>query len=868
MQFIKNLLFLFLLLTSFSCAVNKSNPVSMVWHDTNAKYNAYWLARENLKAIEEDRRAQYEDNFEKVLYIYPPLDTAQTNAYDDQLEDVIKKASMSIQRHEGSNWNDNAYVAVGDARYYRGELEEAVNTYKYVNVKGEDDNTRHEALIGLIYTFIFRGERNNIISVIDYLAKEELNKNNQKEFYLAKAYFYQLENDSEKVINNLEAAVELESNHKKRARYYFILGQVYQELGFDALAYQNYNKCVKNNPNYELFFYSRLNMAQVYDLAKESDTKKIKKYFEKLLKDRKNKEYKDKIYHEMGAFAYKLDEEDQAIEYFKKSVKQEGARPVIKAASFRRLAEIYYNDRRNYRLAKNYYDSTVQFYPQDEPDYEELKKRQQILETFVGHLETVETNDSLLNLASMDSLSVSKIIDEQIDIRRQEIEEEEEKKKEEEKRREQALANAGKNTFNSFNNDQERASPGWYFDEPSAISRGINEFEAIWGDRELEDNWRRSNKIRLAGDAPVPTVDDVDDVANVREEEVLEESPFENDPLMQPETYWANIPSTDEEKQELTKEVENSLFQVGKIYHFDLKEDEYSFETLNEFISRFSEAETIPEALFLLKVIAEALGEDPSKYERMLLNEHPNSLYAKILENPDYLKESEQAARELRAIYKNAYSFYENGEYKKADSLISASIRSIQPNEFTDNAIFLQILIKGKTEPLAGYQYGLQSFIKNYPDSDLIPFAEKLLEEAREEQKKYENLSEVRYEMNRSEEHYWVMAVPTGGNYINETSKAVKDELDKLNQANLNYNLLSLNDDFALVMIQNIPDYEGAMTIFNNFLPIVEEDLAYGNSEFFNFVISKSNFDTFYKRKDLTGYNSYFKKQYLNSNEQ
>ncbi|NMM47155.1 type IX secretion system periplasmic lipoprotein PorW/SprE [Marinigracilibium pacificum] len=866
MQFIKNLIFLFLLLISVSCAVNKSNPVSMAWHDTNAKYNAYWIAREHLKAIEEDRRGQFEDNFEKVLYIYPPLDTAQTNVYDDQLEDVIKKASISIQRHEGSNWNDNAYVAVGAARYYRGEFEEAINTYKYVNVKGEDDNTRHEALIGLMYTFIFRGERNNTIAVIDFLEKEELNKENQKNFHLAKAYFYQLQTDWEKVIANLEPAVELESNHKKRARYFFILGQVYQDLGFDALAYENYNKCVKNNPNYELFFYSRLNMAQVYDLAKESDTKKIKKYFDKLLKDRKNKEYKDKIYHEMGAFAYKLGEEDNAIKYFKESVRQEGARPVIKAASYRRLAEIYYNDQRNYRLAKNYYDSTVQFYPQSEPDFESLKQRQEILNTFVGHIETVERNDSLLALAAMDSASVNAIIEKQMAIRKQEIDAEIEKKEKEEKRREQALARAGKTNFNNLNSaQQERSSPGWYFDEPSAIARGINEFKAIWGDRKLEDNWRRSNKIRLAVDTPgQQPFEDANDVANNEGEDLETNDPYANDPLLNTKTYWANIPSTDEEKQKLIDEIELSLFQVGKIYHFDLKEDRYSYETLNEFISRFNQAETVPEALFILKVVAEAIGEDPSRYENMLINDYPNSLYAKILKNPNYLQESEQAARDLMKIYKEAYTLYENGSYGKSDSLIFSAIKTIQPNEFTDNAVFLRILIKGKTEPLASYQYGLQSFIRNYPDSDLTAFAEKLLEEVQKEQQKYESLSEIRYSTNKSGEHYWVMVVPNSGNYINETTNAVNSFLEKLNDNELKYNLLSFNNDFALVMIQNIADFQKAMEIFNNFLPILSQDLAYDNSEFYNFVISKGNFDTFYKRKDLTGYNSFFKNQYLN----
>ena len=83
------------------------------------------------------------------------------------------------------------------------------------------------------------------------------------------------------------------------ARMHFLIGQIYQQKGFDAEAYNYYNICLKNNPNYELSFYAKLNMAQVTELADQNDVKKTRKYFVKLLKDRKNLEFKDKIYYEM-----------------------------------------------------------------------------------------------------------------------------------------------------------------------------------------------------------------------------------------------------------------------------------------------------------------------------------------------------------------------------------------------------------------------------------------------------------------------------------------------------------------------------------------------------------------------------------------
>ena len=37
----------------------------------------------------------------------------------------------------------------------------------------------------------------------------------------------------------------------------------------------------------------------------------------------------------------------------------------------------------------------------------------------------------------------------------------------------------------------------WYFYNQAALTFGRTEFRRRWGDRKLEDNWRRSNKARV-----------------------------------------------------------------------------------------------------------------------------------------------------------------------------------------------------------------------------------------------------------------------------------------------------------------------------------------------------------------------------------
>ncbi len=144
----------------------------------------------------------------------------------------------------------------------------------------------------------------------------------------------------------------------KPGRIYFIIGQVYQKLGFESEAYNYYRKCLATNPEYEVDFYARLYLAQVTEISRSKNVNAARKSFRKLLKDNKNKEFKDKIYYEMGVFEFKQKNLDEAIANFNKSIR-EGTNRRIDGEAYLRLGEIYYDTLRKYELSQAYYDSAI-----------------------------------------------------------------------------------------------------------------------------------------------------------------------------------------------------------------------------------------------------------------------------------------------------------------------------------------------------------------------------------------------------------------------------------------------------------------------------------------------------------------------------
>ncbi|MGK0251140.1 MAG: hypothetical protein ACI81G_000576, partial [Gammaproteobacteria bacterium] len=190
-----------------------------------AHYNAYFIANERIKEISLTIEEGYDWNYNKILPIFAQFDTTDSKNLEAQLEDCIEKASIAIQRHPGSRWEDDSYVLVGKARHFGSEFADAIETFKYVNKHSENDDTRHEALIELVKAFVEFDEINNAIAVSDYLKKEDLSNKNLRNLYLNRAYMFQKRNDLDQLVQNLVQADKYMSNGEERARIDFIIGQ-------------------------------------------------------------------------------------------------------------------------------------------------------------------------------------------------------------------------------------------------------------------------------------------------------------------------------------------------------------------------------------------------------------------------------------------------------------------------------------------------------------------------------------------------------------------------------------------------------------------------------------------------------------------
>ena len=736
-----------------ACASDKS----LVGHALNnvaARDNGFFLAREKLRAVETTLYKGRNDDYNRPLPLYPVLDSGTVQATRADLNDIIKKASLPIQHRAGSDWTDDAYLLVGWSRFYKMEFDDAILTFKYVNSTSRDPFAKQEALIGLMRTFLTTKQLDNAKAVSDLLDKEVGLPRDARELFLARTDYYLQTEEPVKAIAQLEKAIPLTPVKNERSRSRFLLAQLYQQQGQDKEATAQLNNILKHNPPYELDFQAKLLLGQVSDLDQQSK-QRLDKYFAALLKDPKNKEYRDKIYYEMARLAYRQKKYGDALALLRTAAKVPTVSKSQKGYTYLLAGRIYYENLRKYRLASAYYDSTTQALPKDNPLYAATVERAGILQEFAKQYTIVETQDSLQALARLPAAELDQRLNTyaaaEVEAKRQATakalaaQQALDRKQQADASRitssaPSALSGSQRDISNPNAFDATTAvasGAGWYFDNPTALGTARAEFIRVWGDRRLQDNWRTTlapsgspnapqnggapvsltgnDQTRVNGDAPRPVA-----------------PPLAADPLAEEHAlaaqYRQAIPDSPGKLQASNQQVEAALYELGGIYKEQLKEKQRGYETYAGQVARYPRGEHAPDADYLLYLYYKDLP-DPAKaaqYAAALQREFPASTYARLIADPLYREHERALHNAVAARLDSAFSLYKDQYFTKAKAAVARIERAYPTSDLSDRVAYLKLLLAIRTQPPGAVRASVAQFATAYPASPLVPQAQAL----------------------------------------------------------------------------------------------------------------------------------------------
>ena len=818
----------------FSC----KSIVKQFYQDSTARFNSYFIANENIKEVQKIIYDAYKWNYDEIIPIISPLDSNNIIKYSDLTNNAIEKASLLIQRHPESSLVMDSYILIGLSRLYNFEFKNAEITFKFVNTKSKEEKTSTIALIYLMRTYFENNKIKEAIEVYNYLKKVEMNKKNKILFHLNSAFVFQNVENYDEVIKNLNLIEELVTNKNQQSKILFLIGQIYQEKGFKSEAYEYYRKCLKNNPSFDLEFYTKLNLAKVTELTNSNDIKKIYKYFNKLLRDKKNENYLDKIYFEIGEFEYSQNKIDLAIKNYNKSLKSDESSSKQKYLNYKKLAEIYYNNFREYEVSKLYYDSALDNTNRENKEYKNLNNIRQILSELVDNLNKIQENDSLIQLSLLNKDEINNIVENYIN-----------QLEKEKKQKEKSIENF------TFNENKQEIIDGnlknstWYFYNDIIVSRGRDEFKRIWGNRKLTDNWRISRKIKLI------EIEETN-IKNIENSTSVSSNIGDNNGINR-ENLLKKIPFDENEKNNLKKEIEISYFKVGKIYIQQLNEIKLGKKYFDKLLNEFDKSEYIPEVLYLLYLtIKESEPKIAEVYKEKLLNNFPNHLLAKLIINPNY--EQDQFAENTFLIneYNNLFKIYENKNYDYVIKKSNTIIKNYSKNSLHEKFILLKTLANGEMHGNFIFQLNIKKMLSNVTNEDIIQFSKELLKSSEEVNSNYIFSGIPKFVNYKNDKIYYLVFV------VKNDDDLIKKTNDGINRIikDKNYNLYFINKfrytkNESLIVVSNL-NYEKYNILIKDFELRYKEKIPILSK----FVIAESNMKILFETKSHLEYLNFIEK--------
>jgi len=846
--------------------------VNRNFHSITTKYNGFFNARESYKAGLKRLDQLHEDNYEEVLSIFRYGSKQQAATVAGDMETAYQKASTAIRRHsmnirgvEYNRWVDDSYYLIARSQYFKGDYNLAILTFQYI-IRQFESPLKYRSMVWIAKSQVRSGDYMNAQQTLERLSRDidsgTFDAEARQLYYMVYADMHLQQKNFQQAAPFLSRAADLAPNKKLRTRLTFILAQTYHQNQDFRLAQQTYASVLKLRPDFQMAFQARINMAMAFDPA-SGDSNFIHSELQGMLRDNRNREFRDQIYYALGQFQMRQNNEAMAIEYYNAGLDNFRGNKTQRGILYLRLAELKLRNKQ-YLKAADMLDSTMLYLSREYPSYTEVSSNHAIMKDLAGNMRRIQREDSLQRLAMMPPDQRNTILDQIIEN----IEEEERL----EKQREQERALMRQQMMRTGRNQTEGASEGgWYFYNPSAMAFGRNEFYAKWGERELQDLWRISNK-RIVAFGETPLSGDDEDAS-------------ETGGKVSRASLMENIPTTGEKMGESRGKVATAYYNIGVIFKDKLNDPASAITNFEKLINTFpTDPNRLLSAYFLYLLHQQANNIPRADYfKNMIIREFPDTDFAMILSDPNYWQRIAERQNRYKVLYSNAYSAYLIGDFYTATNLINQGLSDVTGLSRDEAArfTFLKALIFARTKQNEALVNQLTYIRDNFQETEIHEPAMNLLAflgttgimsqvniPGTNDQQRLNGASShpvtlppgaAVFTNNQAAVHFYVFVVNTHHVQL----RVMRNEINTFNREafadnNLNMSTLFFDQAKQLITITNFPNAEKALE-YGRMINAVLLEKEFDPAGYESFAISVDNYPVFYQERKLDDYLAFFR---------
>ena len=732
----------------FGCTTSKNTWLTRNTNAFTTRYNIYFNGYQAYKDGMDAINKVQKDNYSQLLSMYPISQHSNADAGKAKMDITIEKCRKAIKlksikvkpKKNFEKKKDPDYIAfmnkeeynpmvvrswllLAQAEFHKADFLGAMGTFAYI-IKhfGTEPYVADEAQIGRARCFSEMGWNYEAEDALNKVStKNSLNKRLNGLYAAANADLLLKEKKYAEAIPFLKTAAETESNRFMNARFSFILGQLCSRYNDKETAYDAFTAAIKSSTTYDMELAARLQRAQVTSDKLEKLLPKL----EKMAKSPRNKEYSDQIYVVIGNIYLNENIKDKAIENYLMAINSKNPDNQDKMTANIRLGYLYYNDKA-YLKAQPCYAAAAKQIKNNNDDFERVTKRAEILNELAGYSNTVHLQDSLQTLAKLPEKERLAAIDKIIANIRKAEQEALKAQLATQQQQQLRMQQANNNGFGNMGGPGQSATSSnasnnnWYFYNQSTVQTGIAQFQQQWGNRKLEDDWRRTDKSSISNDLQSVAQTTTSNSQN---------GPKKEDDKYKPAFYLAQLPQRAEDFTKSNGMISKALFSMGQLYERKLEDEPMAIATYAELYRRFGVDSTWIDAYYSLCTLNKKAGKDSEydKYKNVIINNFPSSRYAMVLAHPEYLQMQQEVVKQQNALYEATFTAYTHNDFQTVMNNYKQIYASYPYAELMPKFSLLNALSIGKNGDQQGMKTALEELVKKYPQSDVISTVKDML---------------------------------------------------------------------------------------------------------------------------------------------
>lgn len=748
----KNSIYILLLLIAtsgmWSCSTKKNTWATRNYHQTKTKYNIYHNGAISFQEGEEAIREANIDDYSTILNLYAVSNHDAAEASTSQMERTIEKCRKCIKLHsiktrpskinydkkrknptyatwleqeEFNNQIDNAWILLGMAEFHKGDFLGSVSTFNYITRHyANDPDVVAQCQLWTVRAYAEMGWLYEAEDVLNKVQVDNLSRKNAPLYSAVSADLMLKTKRYREAIPFIKIALPNESKKGNKPRFQYVLAQLYQLNGEKDNARNAYNKVLKLQPSNEMDFNARLNIAQL-----EKSPQDAIKLLSKMARLDKHKDQLDQIYGAIGDIYLAQKDTTKALEYYEKGIEKSTKHSNAKAKILVTAGDIHY-DQRNYIQASPCYKEATSILSAETEQYQRIKQRSETLDELVVEHSMVLLQDSLQRLAQLSEAEQRVVVDSIIArlVREEaaEIERDAQAARETEN-------GGGPRSVNTAGMLSGGGSRDWYFYNPQLLQSGKQTFRTQWGNRTLEDNWRRLSKatssmmeeINMDEDAILTDSTTADSIQLVNTASEVD--------IHKPEYYLQQIPKTPADIAQSNELLARAMYNMVYIYRDRVGDQILADETFREFCKRFSNHELLLDLYYMqyLTALKNNNMKEVAQYSQDIQTLFPDSREAYIVSQPDYFNQLREMAAEQDSLYENTYTAYCNNQFTtvKENKLHAEEKYPLSP--LMPRFLFLNAIAVAKTDGQHPFITQLQDMVTRYPDNELSAMAKDML---------------------------------------------------------------------------------------------------------------------------------------------